>query len=383
MLTATRVVVLALGSAVALPAWAEIADVSVDAEAHCDASTAATRSSSAIQMAPQIFLDYGVVNGNDATTGAGGIVSLPPTQRLTFGLRYSFSQLFQGVSDRQRAAAECNRYRAAAGLARFVVENREQLSPAALDAKIQVLKQALPKAEEIVRGLRSAVEHQHATADELEATQLRFDDFQSEIVTAEALKAGLPPRAQLETPDALIKQHRDADAEVGRLEARLRQAQAWDVQIRGGYDQFFGLRDTLPLFGVISLTVNPAAIYQPFAESAAARARARAVRYENDGAEQKAELLASRLRELLAGERRRLGQVRALVADVGERLRLLNELESDKLRRFRDATFFDYVRLKAELEFLRVHTNDLAASLGESGNGPETRVESRRASHGG
>ena len=154
-------------------------------------------------MAPQIFLDYGVVNGNDATTGAGGIVSLPPTQRLTFGLRYSFSQLFQGVSDRQRAAAECNRYRAAAGLARFVVENREQLSPAALDAKIQVLKQALPKAEEIVRGLRSAVEHQHATADELEATQLRFDDFQSEIVTAEALKAGLPPRAQLETPDAL------------------------------------------------------------------------------------------------------------------------------------------------------------------------------------
>jgi hypothetical protein len=356
-----------MATAASASAQVDVADVAADAEAHCAASTAVTRSSSAVQMSPQLFLDYGVVNGNDATTGTGGVASLPPTQRLTFGLRYSISNLFRGVSDRQRAAADCVKYRAAAGLARFVVENREQLSPAALDAKLVVLRQAMTKAEEIVRGVKNAVEHQRATADELEATQLRYDDFQNEIVATEALKAGLPPRAPVDTPTELLRQHREADAEVARYEARLRYADAWDIQLRAGYDQFFGLRDVLPLFGVISFQVNPAILFMPSAESEARRARQKAVRYENDGAEQRVELLSSRLRALLAGERRRLGEVRVLLADVGERLRALNEIESDKLRRFRDATFFDYVKLKAEAEFLRVHTADLAASLGEAG----------------
>ncbi|HEX4462450.1 MAG TPA: hypothetical protein VIA18_30945, partial [Polyangia bacterium] len=261
--------------------------------------------------------------------------------------------------------ADCQRHRAAAGLARFLVENREQLSPNALDAKLAVLRAAMPKAHDIVRALKGQVEHQHATADELEATELRADDLNAQLAEAEALRAGLPARSSLPSPRVLLEQHRQADVELARDEAHLRQAEAFDVSVRGGYDRFFGLRDVVPLFGVISLTINPAALYQPFAESAAAKARARQLRAENDGVEQKVELLASRLKATLAGERRRLGELRVLVADVESRLRALDAIDSEKLRRFRDATWFDYVHLRAESEFLRVHVVELAASLGE------------------
>lgn len=361
-----RVIIVMLALRTATPAFAASADdVDEDANAYCGAANGVANSESALLMSPQIFMDYGVVNGNDATTGAGGVVSLPPTQRLTIGARYSFVGLYKGIVNRQRAGADCERHRAAAGLARFLVENREQLSPGALDAKLAVLRAALPKAHDIVRALRGQVERQHATADELEATELRANDLDTQLAEAEAQRAGLPSRSSLPSPRTLLAQHRQADVVLAQHEAHLRQAEAFDVSVRGGYDCFFGLRDHLPLFGVISLTINPAALYQPFAESAAAKARARQLRAENDGVEQKAELLASRLKATLAGERRRLGELRVLVADVESRLHALESIESEKLRRFREATWFDFVRLRAESEFLRVHVVELAATLGE------------------
>ena len=149
-------VLLAPLAALAQPA---LDDVAEDAEAYCGANIGVAKSQSALLFSPQIFLDYGVVNGNDASTGTGGVASLPPTQRLTIGARYSLVGLYKGVANRQRASADCTRHRAAAGLARFLVENREQLSPGALDAKLAVLRAALPKAHEIVRSLRGQVEH--------------------------------------------------------------------------------------------------------------------------------------------------------------------------------------------------------------------------------
>jgi len=343
----------------------EYADVE---EAYCTYAESVAKSESALLLSPQFFLDYGIVNGNDVTTGAGGLTSAPPTERLTFGLRYSLvAGLVRGVVDRQRATADCERYRAASGLSRFLVENREQVSPAALDAKLAILRAALPRAQEVLRNLRASVERAHATVEELEATQVRVDDLEASVTQAETLRAGLPSRSTLPAPEELLRRHREADAEVGKHEARLRLTEAFDIQVRGGYDRFFGLRDDLPLFGVVSLTINPAAIYMPFAESDAARAKAHVVRLENDAVEQKVELLAARLRALYASECRRLGEVRVLLADVEGRIHAIESIESDKLRRFRESMWFDWVKLKAEQEFLRVHVSELSTTLGGGG----------------
>src|SRR5262249_46350230 len=129
----------------------------------------------------------------------------------------------------------------------------------------------------------------------------------------------------------------------------------FDISLCVGYDRFFGQRDVDPGFVVLSLSLNPAVIYQPFAEAEAARARAILVRAENDAVEQKVELLSQRLRVLLAGERRRVNELRLLIADAEARLHLLDAIEGDRLRRVRDSLWFDYVRLRAEDAFVRVH----------------------------
>jgi hypothetical protein len=345
------------------------ADYADAGDAYCSYAESVAKSESSILFSPQLFLDYGVVNGNDVTTGSGGITSAPPAQRLTFGARYSLvAGLVRGVVNRQRASADCTRYRAESGLSRFLVENRENVSPSSLDAKLAVLRAAMPRAQEVLRNLKGNVERSRATVEELEATQVRVDDLGSTLMQAETLRAGLPSRSSgMPAPEELLRRHREADAEVLKYEARLRLTEAFDVQLRGGYDRFFGLRDELPLFGVLSITINPAIIYMPFAESDAARARSRVVRMENDAVEQKAELLASRLRALLAGERRRLGEVRVLLADVEGRIHAIESIESDKLRRFREAMWFDWVKLKAEQEFLKVHVGELQTSLGGEG----------------
>ncbi|HEX9102475.1 MAG TPA: hypothetical protein VF997_09735 [Polyangia bacterium] len=354
---------------VALAAPLAGADEYADVEsAYCAFAESVAKSESALLVTPQLFLDYGVVNGNDVTTGAGGVTAAPPTERLTFGARYSLvAGLVRGIVNRQRATADCERYRAASGLSRFLVENREQVSPAALDAKLAILRAALPRAQELLRSLRGSVERAHATVEELEATQVRVDDLEAALLSAETLRAGLPARSALPPPEELLRRHREADAEVLKYDARLRLTGAFDISVRGGYDRFFGLRDDVPLFGVVSLTINPAAVYLPFAESDAARARARVVRSENDAVEQKVELLAARLRALYAGECRRLGELRVLLADVEGRIHAIEAIESDKLRRFRESMWFDWVKLKAEQAFLRVHVAELHTTLGGDG----------------
>jgi len=364
MRAATIMAILAIATAARAGDYADVD------EAYCSYAESVAKSESALLLSPQFFLDFGIVNGNDVTTGSGGLTSAPPTERLTFGLRYSLvAGLVRGVVNRQRAAADCERYRAASGLSRFLVENREQVSPAALDAKLAVLRAAMPRAHELLRNLRASVERAHATVEELEATQVRVDDLEGQLTQAETQRAGLPSRSALPPPDELLRRHRDADAEVTKYEGRLRLTEAFDIQVRGGYDRFFGLRDDLPLFGVVSLTINPAALYMPFAESEAARAKTRVVRQENDAVEQKAELLSARLRALYASECRRLGEVRVLLADVEGRIHAIESIESDKLRRFRESMWFDWVKLKAENEFLRVHVAELQSTLGDGGGG--------------
>ncbi|MDB4970913.1 MAG: hypothetical protein JWN44_6602 [Myxococcales bacterium] len=354
-----------LAPATAMAATAE--DYGEDAEGYCAFANAVANSESSILFSPSLFLDYGVVNGNDLTSGSGGAIAGPPAHRLTIGARYSLVGLLRGVTNKQRASADCDRYRASSGLARFLVENREQVSPSALDAKLAILHAARNKALAIVKDVRAAVERQRATVEELQAVEVKVDELEVSTTEAEAQRAGLPSRSSVASPGELLRRHREADNEVERYEGRLRVSQAFDLSIRGGYDRFFGLRDDNPYFVVMSLSINPAAVYQAFAESDATKARARAVRMANDGVEQKADLLIARLRALHAGEKRRLVELRTLLADVEGRLRSLDAIEGEKLRRFRDATWFDWVRLKSEHEFLRVHVAELTQTLGGDG----------------
>src|SRR5438105_15337324 len=113
--------VLCLLLALMAPAGAdEPKDVS-DADAYCRFTRSVGASQDALLFIPSLFLDYGVVNGNDVTSGAGGLTAGPPLERLTIGARWSLMGIGRGIVDLKRASADCERYRAASGLARFLV----------------------------------------------------------------------------------------------------------------------------------------------------------------------------------------------------------------------------------------------------------------------
>jgi hypothetical protein len=75
--------------------------------------------------------------------------------------------------------------------------------------------------------------------------------------------------------------------------------------------------------------------------------------------------LAARLRAALADEQRRLRESFALLTELEVRLRTIESIESERLRRAREAMWFDWVRLKADHEFLRVHVGELKEALAE------------------
>src|SRR5579859_685500 len=85
----------------------------IDADAYCRYARSVAASQDSLLFIPSLFLDYGVVNGNDVTTGAGGVTSGPPLERLTIGARWSLLGVGRGIVDLRRAAADCQRYRAA------------------------------------------------------------------------------------------------------------------------------------------------------------------------------------------------------------------------------------------------------------------------------
>src|SRR3954451_10177014 len=116
----TLVVLAALVIAPSGKAFARDVDAGDDAVAYCSWIDAVARSESALTFSPQLFVDYGVVNGNDAGVGAGAS-TIGPTHRLTAGARFSLLGVWRGVTLRQRASADCRRYAAESGLARLVL----------------------------------------------------------------------------------------------------------------------------------------------------------------------------------------------------------------------------------------------------------------------
>jgi hypothetical protein len=255
-------------------AYAEPPPPRGDAEAYCAYVDATAGSQEALLVSPQVFGSYGIVNGNDAASATGdGAASLPPTQRLTVGLRYSVTGLVQGIATRDRAHAECERYTVESDLHRFVQANREIATAAAVRAQLGVLRDALAKGKDLVQRARASVERGQGTLQDLQAVEGRYDDLSQKLATAEELLAGLPERAAVAAPAALLQRRDAAERKVESADGALRRLAAFDLSVRGGYDRFFGTRDNLPLFAVVSLTFTPGALAQGGYEDRAREAR--------------------------------------------------------------------------------------------------------------
>jgi hypothetical protein len=161
----------------------------------------------------------------------------------------------------------------------------------------------------------------------------------------------------------LLAEWRAADADLARANLRLRATGAWDLSLRGGYDQVFDGRTDVPLFAALTLTYNLGDLSRRRADARALAARQRADS-PADAVAARAERAAGELAALRAAERARLGHVRTLRADLRAQLVTVSALATGEVRRYRNGLWFEVTRLDAEEAWLAAHVEALDRLLG-------------------
>ncbi|XXF81081.1 hypothetical protein P2318_15355 [Myxococcaceae bacterium GXIMD 01537] len=331
---------------------------------YCEYVRGVADANSALLFAPDVFVSGGVVNAGDAT---GGSPLGTPKPRLTVGVDYDFVGLYRGTAMRRKAQAECQRYRALSALQAAVQTGAAGIgAEPALVARAAVLEAALPQGEQLLASLREDVRDGRATVEELNALQLRLDGLRELASTTSrerAQLAGRPPLAA-QPVSVLLRDLKAAEDAVEARAASLRSANAWQVRLRGGYDEVFGVDQEVPLSGTLTLSFNLGAMKQSEANARAREGRRLASEQEVEGIPRRVGQLLRELRVARETEQTRLREVTVLVTDLEGQLRGVEAMETRQVRRFRDYLLLELTRLRAEQAYLQAHVEGLDAFLG-------------------
>ena len=338
-----------------------------DSSSYCRWVRAIADSTSDTLVAPSVYVSGGVVSIADASQGASAV---PPSPRLIAAGLYSFGGLNHGLAVRAQADAECKRYTTTADLRAFVELNRDAESVRALRAKAKVLDDALGHADDILAQQKAQLSAARLTVEEVGGTQIRTDTLRALAAQThqqiEAMAAA-PPMPAHSYKQAMS--NRDAAEEASeREDGRVRASSGWDLELRGGYDQLFGVKESVPLFAMATVTLNLGWFFQGSNNASARDARRQWVRAEVEGLDDRVEQVAQRLRAARDGDAARLRETIALVADLEARYKTVAQIAGDKARAYADYVWFDLVRVQADRAYFAEQVRELNAVLGD-GNG--------------
>ena len=167
------------------------AGVRAGGEGACEFARGVAAAEADVLLGPELFARYGASNITELATDGNVITS--DKARLTLGLNYSLGHLYQGITVRKRGDAECRRERAKAGLDGALYAGTDYAKGPALDARAQVLKSVIPEGERLVEAVREDMRKGSATAEELQAAQLRLDALRALATETSLDRERLPP----------------------------------------------------------------------------------------------------------------------------------------------------------------------------------------------
>jgi len=338
------------------------------ARAYCEHVTAVAASEGALLRAPWLFSTIGTLRGStalDADLATGGNVDRELSLRLQAGLGFSPTRYYlAGLLDDQ-AKAECERHRAEDEL-RGHGGGSSGVPRGAFEAKIAVLREALPRAEALLKRSLDELEASRTTVQEHEALALRIDGLRERLASAELEAAALAPAPEAggEPAAGSFERLRRWTAEKQAVASRLRRAGALSLTLRGGYDEVFGVAQDVPVFGSVSLEFNPGWFWQGGYDDQAERAHAQGVQAGVLGQRESLDALAHRLEAELGILRRRKGEVASALADLAQRRERLDAAGSATGRAYAEYIWFEEVRLRADDAFLRERVRALARLIG-------------------
>jgi hypothetical protein len=320
-------------------------------DAYCEKVEGVADAQSATLFAPDLFASFGYVDQPET-------VMVPDSTandlRITAGIRYKLSGIYEGVLTKKRAKADCQRHEA-------IGQVQGDTTYHALEAEATVLDDAMAKADKMLDGADADLDKRRATAQEVQATRLRVDALREMTAETHRQLDALPAPAQKSMRRALDAYY-SADAEVERQDAALRRAKAIDLSVRFGYDKFAGGDDQSPYFAVVTLGVNLGVIFQGKGNQRAARGEARLIR-EDAGAQLAA--TETQLKSLLEIEAKREQETGVLEADLKQQLDALDDLGGAEAKRYRQTVWFDWVKASAEHAYFAAHAASLREILGE------------------
>jgi hypothetical protein len=155
--------------------------------------------------------------------------------------------------------------------------------------------------------------------EEVNATSVRLDALRAEIGSSRMRVAAAQKKHEVSTQGIrqIMSGYRWAVEETASSESRVRTSRSFDLSLRGGYDRIFGVRDGIPLFAMLTLTISPVAIFhQPSLERQAQQGRFGWESQGIEGIHDRVTVLLARLQESLGAQLRRRSDARLLLADL-------------------------------------------------------------------
>jgi hypothetical protein len=324
-----------------------------ESHGYCDYVEGVASAESALMFSPTLFASVGRMETN-IVTGDPTIVATEDL-RYTAGVSLSLTGIAQGLLTRKRAKAECRRHEALAQVA-------SESTYHALAARQKVLDEALEEADEMLARADRELEARTATATEVLSTRVRIDELRAMAAETRLELEALPkPAAGVPMASALTELYR-ADTALEKNDARLRELDAIDISVKVGYDNYLGLDDNSPYFAVLSFSFNPGWIVQRGANKRAAAGRRHLVQ-EEYGTHQ-VDTTTTRLNAMLEVERKRVKETGALVEDLDQQLDQLKKISGEGSRRLRETVWFEWVKARADHEYLVAHVAAIEAILG-------------------
>jgi hypothetical protein len=320
-------------------------------DGYCDYVEGVANAQAALPMSPELIGSVGYVEqpSQDTTPQA----TSEKGTRLIAGVRYKLSGLYEGNAIRARAKADCRRHRA-------FEQVRGETTSRAIAARVAVFDDALKEADKILKTDEADFAARRTTAQEATATRVRVEELRELAAEDHRQLSSLPAPSDRPLAGALSA-YRTADADMEAAEARLRRASGIDVSVRAGIDEFPQRENPSPYFAVLSVTLNLGILFQAPANTRAAKARKKLVQSgQGLGVEGTVEFL----RATIEIESKRAKETEALVKELERQLEALNRIGGDDSKRYRQTVWFEWVKAKAQHEYLTTHVESIEEVLG-------------------
>jgi hypothetical protein len=325
-------------------------------DGYCDFVEGVADATADGQLYPELISQFGYINQPP--------YSLNPDVsglRAIAGVRWRFNGVYEGVANRDHGHADCRRHQA-------LEQVRGETNARALEAKAKVLDDALSEADQLLKQQTADLEARRTTTTEATATRVRVEELRQLAADAHRQLSALPKQTGRPLNKALAAYQR-ADADMEDDEAKVRRAQAFELSVRAGVDQFLtGTNATQTgtnYFAVVELDINLGNLFMGDHNSRAADGRKRLLASGHDPLG--VDATVDRLKSLVEVESVRADQTEALVKELDRQMEALSKVGGEDTKKARQMIWFDWIKAKAEHAYVTAHLKALHEVLGGGG----------------